>query len=262
MTTAVRKLRDLIALARPIRNGLEPSSALRLMVRGGQTVRFRGAEVRGSDRGLLIHLALSVWGGEYDAPGFQAAAGERVVDVGANVGFFAILAASRGAQVDAYEPFPVSFDLLYANALPWAIRCHQAAVVSAGSSANGKVKLWLHPTHPSRHTVLTDDVTGGQPLSESVEVDAVSLAEAIGEGCDLLKLDCEGAEFSLLLETPPESMRRARCVVAELHEHAGDGEAVRAHLDSLGFQTRLERKSDDHGLALLFAARSSAPEPV
>jgi FkbM family methyltransferase len=252
-----KELASMSAAVRPIRHGLHPYSALLLALGRTGNLRFRGARVRGGNRGLLIELAKSVWGGEYDAPGFVPGPGERVIDVGANVGLFAVLAASRGAVVEAYEPHPETFAYLVENAASWDVRCHRAAVVGRRPES-GRVPLWLHPTHDSSHSLLDPGVVDEAPRTDSLEVEAVTLEEAIGDGCDLLKLDCEGAEFELIADTSADVLTRARRVVAEVHGRAGDGHELRSRLEGLGFATRIESKSAEHQLGLLFAARASA----
>lgn len=237
--------------ARMVRNGLHPHSALKLLTGRTDDIRFGGTAVRGAHPGLGAYLARAVWGGEYDAMGFRARRGERVVDIGANVGFFAMLAARRGAMVEAYEPHPETFRYLQANTAGSAVACHRAAVVAA-PPPDRKVGLWLHPTHDSRHSLIGVEILTGSALSESMEVPAVSLEEAIGDGCDLLKMDCEGAEFDLLLNTSPEALRRMGRLIVELHQRVGDPEKVRTRLDDLGFRTQIERKEE--ALALAFAA--------
>ena len=257
MRPLARELASIAALLKPIRHGLHPYSAFLLALGRTGSLRFRGERVRGANRGLLIELTKSVWGGEYDAPGFVPAPGERVIDVGANVGLFALLAASRGAAVEAYEPHPETFRYLVENAAVWDVRCHRAAVV-ARRPESGSVTLWLHPTHDSSHSLLDPGVVDEEPRSETLEVDAVTLGEAIGDGCDLLKLDCEGAEFELIGATPAEALRRVRRLVAEVHGRAGDVGELRARLEDLGFATRIEIKSTEHRLGLVFAARAGA----
>jgi FkbM family methyltransferase len=211
-------------------------------------VRFRGVALEGPDRVALVNTAMTVWDGEYDAPGFQVESGERVVDVGANVGAFAMLAASRGGLVEAYEPHPETFRFLERNTTHWGVTCRQAAVVASDA---GTVPLWVHPAADTRHSTLEGGFVDGWERGERVDVPAVSLADTIGDGCDLLKLDCEGAEFELLLETPEDALRRVRRLVAEYHAPAGDPEALRERLRRLGFDVRIEEKSP--GLGLIWA---------
>jgi FkbM family methyltransferase len=52
--------------------------------------------------------------------GIAVSPGDVVLDVGANIGLFAVDAASRGASVHAFEPMPATFAALEANARDFA----------------------------------------------------------------------------------------------------------------------------------------------
>jgi FkbM family methyltransferase len=101
---------------------------------------------------------------------------------------------------------------------------------------------------------LVLDLAGGEPLQfqsrarqeanseKSISVRARSLADAFAmlevESCDLLKLDCEGAEYSILFDAPPSVLDLVRRIVMEYHDnmvpHQHD-DMVR-FLDRHGFQ--------------------------
>ena len=55
------------------------------------------------------------------------------------------------------------------------------------------------------------------------EVPAVTLAQALerldGQDCDLLKIDCEGAEYDILMNADPACWRHIRHIVMEYHDH-------------------------------------------
>lgn len=248
--------RALRRMFRPVRNGMSPVSAVRILLGRHDRLRFRGVTVRSPNPQLTSGLALAIWGGEYDLPGFVAGPGERVVDVGANVGCFSLLAAARGARVEAYEPHPETFDYLLANTADAAVACHQAVVVGH-ARASGRTMLWLHPDYETHHSILPTDPVDGNALGEPLEVDAFTLTDVLDGGCDLLKIDAEGAEFELLEETPPEVLRRARRIAVEVHESVGDVGTVRALLVRAGFEVEIDRKSGQP-LALLFAAQRTA----
>lgn len=242
MGTGSGWMRQLGPRARAVRGGLHPLSALKIAAGRHDDVRLAGVRLTGPDRRAVANTAVEVAAGEYAARGFGIAVGERVVDVGANVGAFSVLAAHHGARVDAYEPGPETFAHLERNVAGLAVRCTAAAIV-ARPAAGGTVSLALDPDSGTRHRLGP----GG------VEVAAVPLSEAIGAGCDLLKLDCEGTELELLRETSGESLRRARRIACEVHPWAGDAAEPAARLSELGFETRVVGKRA--GLALLFARR-------
>ncbi|MGH8571863.1 MAG: FkbM family methyltransferase [Gammaproteobacteria bacterium] len=217
-------------------------SALKIAAGRHDDVRLRGVRLRGSNPRGVANTAVEIAAGEYQAPGFEIAAGDRVIDVGANVGAFTVLAARQGASVGAYEPHPETFAHLERNTAGLDVRCLRAAVV-ATPGPGGTVALQPSTESDTRHRVGE----GG------IEVPAVALSEVIESGCDLLKLDCVGAEFELLGGTPAEAWRGVRRVACEAHPWAGDVGAFTELLERLGFRVRAEPRRA--GLSLVFALR-------
>lgn len=116
--------------------------------------------------------------------------GDRVLDIGANVGAFCIRAARMGGLVTAVEP--VTTRPLLENC-----RRNQVSVqVIAGALGNGKPQeiCWddcriVSPTYPLR--------------------DLIRMAG----GCDFLKCDCEGAEWLI----SPGELKGVRRIEMEIH---------------------------------------------
>lgn len=133
-------------------------------------------------------------------------AGMVVVDIGANIGYFTLIAArlvGKKGVVYAFEPEPTNFEFLcknielngYTNVVP---------IQKALSNRYGTAKLWCDKVNfaaPSfsRENVMVfaEDRTVGQ--DSSVEVETVSLDEFLNHTVgntkvDIIKLDAEGAE--------------------------------------------------------------------
>jgi FkbM family methyltransferase len=146
----------------------------------------------------MLGSIAGVLDGEYESGYF----GERLtlVDIGANVGSFALWASMRwpGSTIHAYEPNPGSFDMLVRNvaALPGVI-CHPQAV---------------YPGEPSRqmfYSRYAGDGEGGlasyigktfRSLPEEHLVAVPTIPPRDLPPCDVLKIDVEGAEASILQE--------------------------------------------------------------
>lgn len=245
MPSAAGWLSQLHPRVRAVRGGLHPLSALKIAAGQYGDVRLGGVRLSGPDPRSVANTVVEVAAGEYDAPGFEIAAGERVVDGGANVGAFAILAARSGAEVVAYEPHPPTFMALERNTAGLAVRCVRAALVGE-VPADGTVAFAAGVGADTQGRVGDEGATEAVP--------AVAFAEAIGDGCDLLKLDCEGAEFELIGATPGAILRRARRIACEVHGWAGDPALLEERLRAAGFAVARVDKHD--GLALLFARRT------
>lgn len=219
---------------------MDPVSVLKIAAGRHQDVRIGGVRISGPDARAVANTAVEVAAGEYVAPGFEIAPGERVVDGGANVGAFAILAARAGAHVEAVEPHPETFGHLERNTADLDVRCVQAALVAEAATATVTLAVGAESTHHR--------VDGGDA---GVRVPALALADAIGEGCDLLKLDVEGSEFELLLKAETDVLRRARRIACEAHPWAGQAGELCARLRAVGHQ--VEARSKRGGLTVVFA---------
>jgi FkbM family methyltransferase len=144
--------------------------------------------------------------------------GRTVLDIGANVGDFAIWAALAGAtKVWAYEPDPANRAEMEAN-LRLNPRAATVEVVGeAAWSASGEV--WLTAEQGSVKVIdPPDTLTGPERPVDARHVDEV-LARA---GSSLIvKIDCEGCEYDVFRAVTAGQLRRADRIVMEWH--SGDG---------------------------------------
>jgi len=169
--------------------------------------------------------------GEYRWPGLTPESGWRVVDVGANIGVFSLWAERLGAHVTAYEPEPRTFGALVRNVAGRQIWPRRAALVG---EAVPTTRLYLSDVRSTRHTLLAKEIESGTSLRDFVDVPAVTLADVVECGCDLLKLDCEGAEFEALLRADDKTLRRARRLFVEFHRIGGSPELLVDRLEAAG----------------------------
>jgi FkbM family methyltransferase len=185
-----------------------------------------------------------------DAYGLSLLKGvETIIDVGANHGFFALCA--RGwfpdAVIQGYEPNPFvreqfehNYRLVDAVPFPEAI-----------GRLDGRVKIQPFKDSISARTKTTLDDDG---------IPMVSLKRAlyrIGGTVDLLKLDCEGAEWELLNDA--DAFQHVKAVTMEYHDFGFDHvEHYREHAETsllkLGF--RIERHVPVNRYGHILAVRS------
>jgi FkbM family methyltransferase len=119
------------------------------------------------------------------------AAGATVFDVGANVGYFSLLARELGASVHAFEPNPRVRGMLARSA---SLGSGGIEVVAAAcSDREGIMPLYLSDAGNTGMTSL------GNRTAHEIEVKLVTLdAYAARTGPDLLKIDVEGHEREVL----------------------------------------------------------------
>jgi FkbM family methyltransferase len=224
-------------------------------------LRFRVRRGTWADESILNHV---VRDREYHPPGYEIGPADTVIDVGANIGGFAV-SASRAAPdgwVYAFEPEPDNFTLLEHNLD--RNRCHNVSTVrSAVTDAAGLVTLSVNADNSGGHSLHRDH---GGP---SVTVPAVTLQQIFDEyhitRCDYLKVDCEGAEYDILHGLPERYFSRIRRLVLEYHGEPAEKRAraddLVDHLRGVGF--RIDQYTDIVGSrgGLVFATREAESDP-
>jgi FkbM family methyltransferase len=183
--------------------------------------------------------------------------GWTVIDIGGGLGDFAVHVGRRfpNARVLAFEPFSESYALLTGNITANGVR-NVTAVPNAVSS-DGRPMVLQRTGDPLQHS--TQDGAEKRPGSEQVK--SVTLAEVLQTHqiarVDLLKIDCEGGEFDILLNMPDDVLARVDRISLEWHDNATTHThtELAARLRVAGFQVR-ERPSPVHSyLGLMYAWR-------
>lgn len=137
------------------------------------------------------------------------------VDVGANVGYFSLLAAKRGATVVSYEPTPNVFARLSEN---MALNRLNANLVNAAvMDRAGTISFHLSSDDPEANSLFGD---GAEITVPAVSLDDDLKRRGVGR-VHLLKIDAEGAE-PLVLDGAREllSSPHAPAIVIEVNPFA------------------------------------------
>jgi len=160
---------------------------------------------------------------DYKLDGLGLDKDSKVVDIGGHVGIVSMyIAKTYGCKVDTYEPNPHNYERLVANIkandLGDLITAHNLAVTGDGR----EVVITEHVEHGNSGAM---NIYGG----EGVPVQSTTLEAVIGDGVDLLKIDCEGAEFEILADV--EALRgRVKIIRGELHGQYGDARELAQRL--------------------------------
>ncbi|MBF0627046.1 MAG: FkbM family methyltransferase [Magnetococcales bacterium] len=181
-----------------------------------------------------------------------------ILDIGAHIGGFALVAARKvpAGRVYAVEACQETFDYLRVN-----VALNRLDNITAERLAiadqRGVVRLY-HDDGNWGHSIMA-------PLSPVwEETPTLSLAEYLAErgveSVDFIKMNCEGAEFPILMAAPVTLLQRVGCMLVLYHadlspRHTLD--ELRAHLHAAGFVTRLRHQDGDRGW--LVALRENGP---
>jgi FkbM family methyltransferase len=180
----------------------------------------------------------------------------QVVDVGAGLGDFTVLAARLcpDGAVHAYEPLPGSFELLgqnlALNAVP-NVHAHSSAV----ASTDGTLAIESTEVEPVKARAAEG---GGQVSVPAVGLDRV-LDALPGGVCQLMKVDCEGGEYDIVLNSEPATLARVERIAMEYHTNVAgaDIEGLARHLERAGFRVRRVANPVHDYLGLLFAEQAA-----
>jgi len=183
--------------------------------------------------------------------------GNFVIDIGGYIGETALFFAQKGARrVFCVEPAPDNFRLLEQNISQSSFKDKIVVVRAAILDKDGIVEFYMdNQNYPSHHVANSHEfmkIYTRDALTYNIQAMSFqSLLEYTGlEEVDVVKLDCEGSEYDILLGTPDSVLKRVRKYIIEYHN--GPGVLVK-RLDDLGYKVR--EKFRGGAIGLLYAER-------
>jgi FkbM family methyltransferase len=220
--------RSLLQFARYLRNYREFFEAYRagtplppIRLRGGMTIRHTPEDD-------TVNLFREIFVDRcYTGGGFyRPAPGDTVLDLGANIGTFAVFLQwlAPGVRVHCFEPGPETRrrleENIRSNGLEGAVTIHPFAV------SDGPKVLELKPARlAAQRSLFASEFTGAGEASESVECIGLDRAVELAgvERVQLLKVDIEGAEIEAMGSASPATWARVERVAAEYHDRVRPG---------------------------------------
>ncbi|MBI2607942.1 MAG: FkbM family methyltransferase [Candidatus Doudnabacteria bacterium] len=197
-----------------------------LLVRNLAQLRLRSGQQFAVNQTLgraELSMLLDIWGRQVYDRVFAIGKHDVVVDVGANKGYFTVYAsiqASKG-RVFAFEPVPFLLEALAEN-----IKLNQLSNVEIISKAlwetAGRYRMYL-TENIGGHSLYQKPWSKGELEIETMTLEQFMLDHGL-EKINFLKLDCEGAEYNILLNIKPEILKRIEKIALEYHNFG-----VRSH---------------------------------
>ena len=235
----------------------------------------------------------------YFSHGIELEDGATVIDVGANIGVFGVrtLQKRSAVKVFACEPVPTIFKCLEDNAKRHGDG--RFIPLECGiSSSSGRAQFTYYPNSPALSTsrpdqwtpeALEEAVEGSlknppedlwyikylprfvakwfalrmRNSAETFECELKTISDLINEykieTIDLLKIDCEGAEFDCLIGISESDWSKVKQVVVEVHDLDDGLKRVKSRLEEMGLdQMVIEQEAALEGTKLfnIFARRA------
>lgn len=180
-----------------------------------------------------------------------------IIDIGANIGAFSIFAAinSTRSKVFSYEPSGKTFKQLKQNIL---LNDLKGRIIPNKKAVGGKTgKLRLYDAGISG--IKSIYKTRGEEKFEVVEV--ITLKDIFEKNklksCDFLKIDCEGAEYEILFNTPPGLFKKIKRISLEFHEivRNRDHQDLVELLKKAGYKVRSNYHKIENNIGYIHARR-------
>ncbi len=163
----------------------------------------------------------------YTRHDFEIKAHDTVFDIGANNGFFTLYASSKAnlGKIYCFEPLPRLYEKIVKNIGSNKIQnivCEKIAI----AKNTGKRNFFVSSVHSGCHSLYQRAETG-----TSIEISTISLEEYCKKNnigrIDFLKMDCEGAEYEIILNLNTEFLSKTvKKIAMEYHdtinEHSHD----------------------------------------
>lgn len=187
------------------------------ILRNGPTLQIRMSNTL--DLGSLIEVYRS---NVYNPASLKLPDHSTIIDIGASNGDFSIFCATklRAEKVISYEPDQKAFELLINN-----IRINDVV---------NKIKPYSLGV-----SSLKEEIEINGELHKAVPIEEIFRQNEL-DSCDLLKMDCEGWEYEILLNTSIETLKKVRALAMECHIFNNDDHLkdLDSYLKSVGFNVK------------------------
>lgn len=214
-----------------------------------------GLKIKLRTRSTDLQAFVNVWIiNEYRIKEFEILENDVIIDIGGHIGLFALYASimSPNGKIISIEPYPPNFLLLKENITNNNLN-NIIFINKAVTDANKNIELFIDTCDDAAHSIYSNG-------KNSIRIDGITLEEIIIKNkiskCDMLKMDCEGAEFEIIRTLSDNDLLRIEKLCLEYHLKENNS----THLDEL--KNRLEKmnyhvniKPTNNFLGMLYAKK-------
>ena len=196
----------------------------------------------------IMQLA-TVWLAEdYKIPEFDVNENDTIIDIGAHIGLFSLFVSDncKNGKIYCYEPITENYNILMKNIELNKIK-NIIPFNQAVSKENEKIKIYLN-SDDSAHSIFSSG-------KDFVQVKSISIKSIFDNNkinnCNLLKLDCEGAEYEIIDSIPEEYFLRINKLIIEYHLASKKPilyDKLLKKLQDLSFTIKIEKITEDMGM--------------
>lgn len=179
---------------------------------------------------------------QYTDEKFKILPSDIVVDIGAHIGIFAVYAgkiANRG-KVYAYEPYLENYNLLVENLKLNNLTNVQLFDVAV-SDRKEEVEFFIEDGNVGGNSLYENVCSERKTKVSTITLEDIFISNKLKK-IDFLKIDTEGAEYNILLNSPSKILRKIDRIVIEFHDavpHGYNHRHLKSYLEKNDFDVRI-----------------------
>jgi FkbM family methyltransferase len=187
-----------------------------------------------------------------------------VIDIGAHIGYFSIYSSinAKNGKIFAFEPYSKSFEVLKKN-----LEINEITNVIPQNVGVTK-ELGTSILYFKKNFAIGNSIYKNTDLDSKVEIKTISVHDIIKNNnlqkINVLKLDCEGAEYQILLNLDHQTLEKIDKIVSEMHPRIENFkiEDVKEFLIINGFDVRIIHPLNNvsEELVMLYAKKQNIKE--
>lgn len=174
----------------------------------------------------------------YCPNGFEIKNKDTIIDIGANVGVFSLYASKKAqlGKIYSFEPFKENYEFLIKN-----LKLNKLKNIFP-------FNLGVSPKNKKEVLYISDTNCGAcnnfKGKGEKIVINCISLKDIFDlnniQRCNFMKIDCEGAEYDILFNTPQNYLDRIDKISMEYHnlDKKRNKKTLLKFLEKIGFKIK------------------------
>ena len=179
---------------------------------------------------------------EYISNDFDVDSSDTVVDIGAHIGAFSVYAAKKAnrGKIYAYEACKENYALLIEN-----IKLNKLKNITSFNVAvldkPGVLDFFVGAKNTGGSSLFKNAWTNKKTTVSAISLEDVFVKNRLKK-INFLKMDVEGAEYKIILNSSPELLKKIDKIALEFHDdlpHEHNYKELIAYLQKSGFRTEI-----------------------
>lgn len=214
-----------------------------------------GLKIKLRTRSTDLQAFVNVWIiKEYRIKGFEILEDDVIIDIGGHIGLFALYASimSPKGKIISIEPYPQNFLLLKENIINNNLN-NTIFVNKAITDSNKNIELFIDTCDDAAHSIYDNG-------KNSICINGITLGEIMNKNqiskCDMLKMDCEGAEFEIIKSLSDDDLLKIEKLCLEYHLKGNNSlplESLKNRLEKMNYHVNI--KPTNNFLGMLYAKK-------